>query len=217
MDEKSEATDSNATDGATFIPNLQGSIYMTPGGGSQTTFLVGQSPATVDWTQGATPLASAQFGVGHQPRIPMPPPPQITPLNPGQNSIPLFGSWYNASVEWTYAGDTGAGTFAWGTAGLPTGAGGANIVSNVVGAQQGVYEIAFAAQPTACLLSFNITPSQGFVGPNLVLVTVDGQYIGALADGTQVVINGTVLSLTVDFRGDTVTELQVGYTLQYQW
>jgi hypothetical protein len=216
----SDAGNSEQVEGsedASYIPNLQGNIYMTPTGGSHTTFLVGQSPAAVDWTQGATPLASAQFGLAHQPRIPMPPPPQITALNPGQNSIPLFGSWYSASVEWTYAGASGAGTFSWGTAGLPTGAGGANIVSNIVGAQQGVYEIAFGAQPTACLLSFNITPSQGFMGPNLVLVTVDGQYIGALADGTSVVINGTVLSLTIDFRGDTVTQLQVGYTLQYQW
>jgi hypothetical protein len=203
---------------APSIPNLQGNIYMAPTGGSHTTFQVGESPASVEWTQATPPIASAQFSLAHMARVPPPPPPQVTALAPGQNSIPYFGSWYSAGVDWTYSGDAGAATFSWSMGGLPTGPGGSSIVSDVVGPQKGDFQIAFAAKPTSCLLSFNITPSQAFMGPQLVLVYVDGQYVGALADGTQVVITGTDLSLSIDFRGESeTTEVQVTYTLQYQW
>lgn len=203
---------------ATSIPNLQGNIYMAPTGGSHTTFQVGESPASVDWVQASPPVASGQFSLAHMARVPPPPPPQVTDLAPGDNSIPFFGSWYSAGIDWTYSGGAGAATFSWTMGGLPTGAGGWSIVSDVVGPQKGDFQIAFATEPTSCLLSFNITPSQAFMGPQLVLVYVDGQYVGALADGTSVVIKGSVLGLSIDFRGEAEsTELQVGYTLQYQW
>ncbi len=200
------------------IPNLQGSIYMTATGGSHTRFQVGESPVSLDWTQGTPPLLSAQFVMAHQPRVPPPPPPQTTDLAPGDNSIPFFGFWYSAAVDWTYSGDTGAATFSWTMGGLPTGPTGWNVVSDILGPQKGNFQIACAAEPTSWLLSFNITPSQGFIGPQLVLVYVDGEYVGAFADGTQVVIKGSVVNLSIDFRGESeTTELQVGYTLQYQW
>ena len=199
------------------LPNLQGSISMTATGGFHTANQVGQSPATVEWTQGSAPIASAQFSLAHMPRIPMPPPPQITDLTPGENSIPFFGSWSSASVTWTYSGDSGAGTFAWGMAGLPVGASGSTYVTEVVGPQKANFDIAFADAPTSCLFSIRITPSQGFMGSETVGIYVDGNYFGSLADGSVVVITGKVLTLQVDFRSETIPDYQVGYTLQYQW
>ncbi|HYE29236.1 MAG TPA: hypothetical protein VEA61_13530 [Allosphingosinicella sp.] len=204
-------------EGAATIPNLQGSIYMSATGGSHTSAQVGGSPAAVDWTQGPSRVSTAQFILAHMPRVPPPPPPLITDLTVGDNSIPIFGSWYSAAVTWTYAGDTGAATFSWKMGGLPTGPTGWNLVSDIIGPQKGNFDIAFATQPTSCLLSFQVTPSQAFMGPQTVLVYVDGQYVGALADGTQVVIKGTVVTIGVDFRAESFTDLQVGYTLQYQW
>jgi hypothetical protein len=206
-----------ANDGADATPNLQGSINMTATGGALTSFQVGTSPATVDWAQGSPPVASAQFSLAHMPRVPMPPPPMVTDLTPGENSIPVSGNWYSASVVWTYDGDSGAATFSSNMGGLPQGPTGWNIVSAIASPQQGNFQIAFASEPTACLLSFSITPAEAFMGPQLVLVYVDGNYVGALGNGTQVVINGKVVSLVVDFRAESYTDLQVGYTLQYQW
>lgn len=218
MDDANSSGQVSGSEAAEPIPNLQGTIYMSPTGGSHTSFQMGESPVSLDWTQGTPPLASAQLVLAHMARVPPPPPPQTTPLTPGDNSVPFFGSWYSASVGWTYAGDTGAATISWSMGGLPTGPTGSNIVSDVLGPQKGDFQIAFAAKPTTCLLSFNITPSQAFMGPQLVLVYVDGEYVGALADGTQVVITGTDLSLSIDFRGESeATEVQVTYTLQYQW
>src|SRR3954468_12401917 len=206
-----------ANGGAATIPNLQGSINMTATGGALTSFQVGASPATIDWTQGSPPVASAQFSLAHMPRIPMPPPPMVTALNPGENSIPISGDWYSASVSWTYDGESGAATFSSNMGGLPQGPTGWNLVSTVARPQQGNFQIAFACAPTSCLLSFNIMPAEAFMGPQLVLVYVDGDYVGALGNGTQVVIEGKVVTLVVDFRAESFTDLQVGYTLQYQW
>ena len=204
--------------GSDPIPNLQGNISMTATGGSHTANKVGQSPASVDWTQGSPPVASAQFSLARMPRPPVPPPPQVTDLAPGENSIPILGDWSSASVSWTYGGgDGGASTFAWTMGGLPVGPSGSTYVSEAVGPQKGNFQIAFAEEPTSCLLSFQVNPSQAFIGPQLVLVYVDGDYVGALADGTSVVIHGKVLTLAVDFRSESYTDLQVGYTLQYQW
>jgi hypothetical protein len=204
--------------GADPIPNLQGNISMTATGGFVSTYKVGQSPATVDWAQGTPPIASAQFIVARMPRIPMPPPPLATNLAPGENSIPILGNWWSASVSWTYSGNSGAGTFSSNMGGLPVGPSGSNIVADIVEPQKGDFQIAFADEPTSCLLSFQISPSKGsFRGPELVLVYVDGQYVGAFADGTQVVIKGSVLGLGVDLRGESFTAVQIGYTLQYQW
>lgn len=204
--------------GADAIPNLQGSISLTATGGSHTANQVGQSPASVDWTQGSTPVASAQLILAQRPHPPITPPPQITDLSPGENSIPLFGNFYSASVSWTYGGGgEGSATFAWSMGGLPVGPSGSTYVSEAIGPQKGNFDIAFADTPTSCLLSFQVNPSQAFMGPQLVLVYVDGDYVGALADGTSVVITGKVLTLAVDFRAESYTEVQVGYTLQYQW
>ena len=147
----------------------------------------------------------------------MPPPPSVTDLAVGQNSIPIFGDFSSASVSWTYGGDAGAATFAWTMGGQPVGPTGSTYVSEAIGPQKGNFEIAFADVPTSCLLSFQVNPSQAFIGPQLVLVYVDGEYVGALADGTSVVINGKNLTLALDFRAESFTDLQVGYTLQYQW
>jgi hypothetical protein len=209
--------DQGGTERAAATPNLQGSINMTATGGAITSFQVGTSSATVDWAQGNPPVASAQFSLAHMPRIPMPPPPMVTDLNPGENSIPISGDWYSASVAWTYDGDSGAATFSSDMGGLPQGPTGWNIISAIASPQQGNFQIAFAAEPTACLLSFSITPAEAFMGPQLVLVSVDGNYVGALGNGTQVVITGKVVNLVVDFRAESYTDLQVGYTLQYQW
>ena len=217
MSDERSSDQVSGSEGAASTPNLQGSIYMTATGGSHTSAEVGQSPANVDWTQGSPPLAGAQLTLAQRPHIPVPPRPQVTDLSPGENSIPFFGDEDTASVSWTYSGDSGAATFAWSTGGLPTGPTGSNIVSEVIGPQKGSFQIAFAAEPTSCLLSFQVTPSQAFMGPQLVLVYVDDQYVGALADGTQVVVKGSVLRLEVDFRSESFTDLQGGYTLQYQW
>lgn len=203
--------------GSDQIPNLQGSISMTATGGSHTASQVGQSPASIDWTQGSPPLASARFTLARMPRPPVPPPPQVTDLVPGENSVPIIGDWSSASVSWTRSGGDGAGTFAWSMGGLPAGPSGSTYVSEAVGPQKGNFRIAFADEPTSCLLSLQVAPSQAFMGPQLILVYVDGNYVGALADGTSVVIHGKVLSLAVDFRSESYTDLQVGYTLQYQW
>jgi hypothetical protein len=206
-----------AGEDAAATPNLQGSIDMTATGGALTSFQVGTSPAAVQWSQGSPPVASAQFGLAHMPRIPMPPPPMVTDLTPGENSIPFYGDWYSASMVWTYEGDSGAATFSSKMGGLPQGPTGWNIVSAIASPQQGNFQIAFAAEPTSCLLSVTVTPAEAFMGPQLVLVYVDGNYVGALGNGTQVVINGKVVNLVVDFRAESYTDLQVGYTLQYQW
>jgi hypothetical protein len=217
MMDQSNENESGAGQGTASIPNLQGSISLNATGGSHSANQVGQSPASVDWTQGSTPVASAQFSLAHMARIPMPPPPQVTDLTAGENSIPIFGDFSSASVSWTYGGDSGAATFAWGMGGLPVGPSGSTYVSEAVGPQKGNFQIAFADAPTSCLLSFQVNPSQAFIGPQLVLVYVDGEYVGALADGTSVVIEGKSLTLAVDFRAESFTDLQVGYTLQYQW
>jgi hypothetical protein len=203
--------------GADPISNLQGNISMTATGGYMSTLRVGESPATVDWVQGSPPIASAQFSLAHMPRIPMPPPPLITNLSPGVNSVPAGTDWWTASVDWTYGGDSGAGTFSLNMADVPAGPGGSNLVGQIVGAQKGNFDIAFASEPTSCLLSLQITPSQAFMGPETVGVYVDGQYVGSFPDGTVVVIKGSVLTFNVDFRAESFTEIQVGYTLQYQW
>jgi hypothetical protein len=217
MTEQNDQGQASASEGAATIPNLQGTINMTATGGALTSFQVGTSPASVDWTQGSPPVASAQFSLAHMARIPMPPPPMVTDLTPGENSIPISGDWYSASVSWTYAGDSGAATFSSNMGGLAKGPTGWNIISAIASPQQGNFQIALAPEPTPCLLSFNITPAQAFMGPQLVLVYVDGEYVGALGNGTQVVINGSVVTLVVDFRAESFTDLQVGYTLQYQW
>lgn len=199
------------------IPNLQGNISMTATGGYLSTFKVGQSPATVDWVQGSPPIASAQYSLAHMPRIPMPPPPLITDLSPGVNSVPAADNWWSATVGWTYSGDSGAGTFSLAMADVPAGPSGSNLVGEIVGSQKGNFNIAFASEPTSCLLSLQITPSQAFMGPETVGVYVDGQYVGSFPDGTSVVIKGSLLTFNVDFRAESFTEIQVGYTLQYQW
>lgn len=216
MDQSNENALGNAGD-AVSIPNLQGSISLTATGGFHSVNQVGQSPASVDWTQGSPATASAQFTLAHLPRAPVTPPPSVTDLSAGENSIPIFGDWYSAAVSWTYGGDAGATTFAWTMGGLPVGPSGSSYVSEPVGPQKGNFQIAFADEPTSCLLSFQVTPSQAFMGPQLVLVYVDDVYVGALADGTSVVINGKNLTLALDFRAESFTDLQVGYTLQYQW
>lgn len=203
--------------GADPIPNLQGNISMTGTGGFVSTYRVGDSPATIDWAQGSPPVASAQFVLAHMPKMPPPPQPQTTDLSPGENSVPIFGNWWSASVGWTYSGDSGAATFSLNMGGLPTGPSGSNLVAEIVGAQKGNFDIAFAAEPTSCLLSLQISPSQAFIGPETVGVYVDGEYVGSFPDGTVVVIKGSVLTFNVDFRAESFTEIQVGYTLQYQW
>lgn len=215
--DQSNDTQVGAGQDADYIPNLQGNISLTATGGSHSTTQIGQSPVGVDWVQGSTPVASAQLSLGQRMRPPITPP-MVTDLNVGENSIPIFGNSTSAWVSWTYgAGGEGAATFNWGMGGLPVGSSGTTYVSEATSAQQGSFQIAFADTPTSCLLSFQINPSQAFMGPQLVLVYVDGNYVGALADGTSIVITGKVLTLSVDIRAESYTEVQVGYTLQYQW
>lgn len=217
MDQSNDAPVGAGQD-SNFVPNLQGNISLTATGGFHAVYQVGQSPASVDWAQGSTPVASAQLSLGQRMHPPITPPPQVTDLTVGENSVPIYANVTNASVGWSYgeSGD-GAATFTWGMGGLPVGPSGSTYVSEAISARQGSFQIAFADTPTSCLLSFQVSPSQAFMGPQLVLVYVDGNYVGALADGTSVVITGKVLTLAVDFRAESYSEVQVGYTLQYQW
>jgi hypothetical protein len=218
MNEQDDQGQAPAAEGAATTPNLQGNIYMTTNGGTLASYQLGTSPASVDWTQGSAPVANAQFILAHAPRSPIPPqPPMVTNLKPGENSIPFWGDWYSASVSWTYDGESGAATFSSNMGGLPLGPTGWNIISAIASPRQGNFQIAFASEPTSCLLSLAVTPAEAFMGPQLVLVYVDGTYVGALGNGTQVVINGKVVSLAVDFRAESYSDLDVGYTLQYQW
>lgn len=193
---------------------VQGNITLQPDQGGHTSFSVGSSPATVDFQQGTPPVAGATFSLRHRPRIPMPPPGPVTPLTPGENDIPFFGSFGNATLWWTCSADGGAATFSWKMAGLPVGPNGWSFVSAPASAQQGEFQIVATAEPATWLLTLSVTAEQ----KPIVLVYADGNYLASLSDGDNIVVTGRTVALAIDARTGT-PELQtvsVAYTLQSQ-
>ena len=160
-------------------------------------------------------MASAAFALEEPSRPNLPPPPlQVKDLSVGENSIAIPEGTAHAQVDWRQSDEPGAGTFSWTMGGLPVAAHGSSFVLEVIGPQQGNFHIAFARERASRLLRLDILQPPPDPRQVLIRVCVDGDYVGTLSDKCEILLEGKVVTLGLDCRGDPVADVMVGYALR---